>query len=123
MGILVGEDVAAPGSLSCGRTCSDGSRFGVPKIGESVVGLEIRLSDLIDVTGIIPKSIMDSLAGGFWPLPPMGRSVVMETRRVGGDMELFRRRILSALVDDKLLRLGMRDGEPVPVFTTRSNPF
>lgn len=102
MGILVGESLPNFRYIAsfpqCDESCSQ-SLFGVPTIGDNVVGLEIRFNDrdgVNDVDGPIPKSIID---------PP---NSLLVFRRRRGDTEELSRRLLKRsvlLLDIRLSRL------------------
>lgn len=104
--------------LSSTPDCSE-SLLGVPIIGESVVGFDIRLFDrdtLVegDPTATMPRSITDVEA-------PAGPA--LDSRRPG-EIEL---RLLSIEIivcfDVMLFLLGILEGELLALLTTCNNPF
>lgn len=142
MGILVGESLPyfRPPTIASFPQRDESwsqSLFGVPTIGDSVDGLEIRFNDLdgaSDVEGPMPKSIID---------PP---SSLLDFRRRRGDTDELSRRLLKRSVlcdirlsrltvdmllfremfgvDTLLLRRGIRDGWTAPPpLTMPNNPL
>lgn len=135
-GILVGESLhflAMPLFPQCVVESWSQSLFGVPTMGDSVVGLEIRLigRDRVNTVGVIPKSIIDppnSLRGlrrGETELSRriLKRSVLLEIRLFRRDVDMLLLLLTLDIfgVETLLLRRGIFDGRILPPPATTPN--
>lgn len=88
--------------------------FGVPIIGDNVVGFEMRLFEREEPAATIPKSMIDGVAPG---------TPTFDSLRLG---EIELRRLVrepTAWLAVILVLRGILEGELWALLTTRSSPF